>query len=45
MVVKTYAMNSVTSVKPYEKKPSRTGGVIVLLLGIVIIFKFHNFYK
>jgi hypothetical protein len=33
----TYAMNNVTSVKPYEKKPSRTGGLIVLLIGIIIM--------
>lgn len=33
----TYAMNNVTSVKPYEKKPSRVGGIIVLLLGIIIM--------
>ncbi|QJD91778.1 hypothetical protein HH213_17800 [Duganella dendranthematis] len=33
----TYAMNNVTSVKPYEKKPSRTAGVIVLLIGIIIM--------
>jgi hypothetical protein len=30
----TYAMNNVTSVKPYEKKPSRVGGIIVLLVGL-----------
>lgn len=33
----TYAMNNVTSVKPYEKKPSRVGGVIVLVIGIAIM--------
>ncbi|GJI93241.1 DUF6232 family protein [Duganella hordei] len=33
----TYAMNNVTSVKPYEKKPSRVGGIIVLAIGIVIM--------
>lgn len=33
----TYAMNNVTSVKPYEKKPSRTGGIIVLLIGVIIM--------
>jgi hypothetical protein len=33
----TYAMNNVTSVKPYEKKPSRLIGLIVLLGGIVIM--------
>lgn len=32
----TYAMN--TSVAPYEKKTNRTGGVIVLLIGIVNMF-------
>jgi hypothetical protein len=33
----TYAMNNVTSVKPYEKKPNRIGGIIVLLIGIIIM--------
>lgn len=33
----TYAMNNVTSVKPFEKKPSRIGGLLVLLLGIGIM--------
>lgn len=33
----TYAMNNVTSVKPYEKKPSRLIGLVVLLAGIVIM--------
>jgi hypothetical protein len=32
----TYAMNNVTSVKPYEKKPSRIGGIVVLLIGIAV---------
>lgn len=35
----TFAMNNVTSVKPYEKKPSRTWGVIALLVGVVIAAK------
>lgn len=30
----TFAMNNVTSVKPYVEKPSRLVGVIVLLIGI-----------
>jgi hypothetical protein len=33
----TYAMNNVTSVKPFEQKPSRVGGVIVLLIGLIIM--------
>jgi hypothetical protein len=33
----TYAMNNVTSVKPFEQKPSRVGGVIVLLIGLVFL--------
>jgi hypothetical protein len=33
----TYAMNNVTSVKPYEKKPSRIGGIVVLLIGIAVL--------
>jgi hypothetical protein len=33
----TYAMNNVTSVKPYEKKPNRVGGIIVLLIGLIIM--------
>ena len=28
-----------TSVKPYEKKPSRTAGVVVLLVGLFVMFK------
>lgn len=32
----TYAMSNVTSVKPYEKKPSRFWGIVALLIGIVI---------
>jgi hypothetical protein len=34
----TYAMNNVTSVKPYEKKPSRVGGIIMLAIGLAIMF-------
>jgi len=34
----TYVMNNVTSVKPYMKKPNRTGGIIVLLIGFIIMF-------
>jgi hypothetical protein len=33
----TFAMNNVTSVKPYEKKPSRLGGILVLLVGLIIM--------
>lgn len=36
----TYAMNNVTSVKPYEKKPSRIGGILVLLIGVIIMVNF-----
>lgn len=32
----TFAMSNVTSVKAFEKPPSRTGGVIVLLIGLLI---------
>jgi Family of unknown function (DUF6232) len=32
----TYAMSNITSVKPYEKKPSRFLGVVVLLLGLIV---------
>lgn len=33
----TYAMSNVTSVKPFEDKPSRFGGIVILLLGIAIM--------
>lgn len=32
----TYAMSNVTSVKSFVQKPSRLGGVIVLLIGLAI---------
>ena len=32
----TYAMSNVTSVKAYEKKPNRIGGIVVLVLGLAI---------
>lgn len=32
----TYVMSNVTSVKPYEEKPSRLGGIVVLLIGLAI---------
>jgi hypothetical protein len=32
----TFAMNNVTSVKPYEEKPSRLGGIFVLCVGLII---------
>lgn len=35
----TFAMNNVTSVKPYVKKPSRTGGVLALLFGLFLMFQ------
>lgn len=31
----TYAMNNVTSVKPFEQKPNRFWGVIALLVGLL----------
>lgn len=33
----TFAMNNVTSVKPFEKKPNRMGGVIVFCIGLIIM--------
>lgn len=33
----TFAMTNVTSVKPYEQKPSRLGGIIVLGIGLIIM--------
>jgi hypothetical protein len=33
----TYAMSNITSVKPYEKRPGRLVGIIVLLVGIAIM--------
>ncbi|ALK98431.1 hypothetical protein AB595_06655 [Massilia sp. WF1] len=35
----TYVMNNVTSVKPFEQKPSRFGGVVILLIGLAIMIK------
>jgi hypothetical protein len=32
----TFAMSNVTSVKAFEQKPSRTGGIVVLLIGLVV---------
>lgn len=32
----TFAMNNVTSVKPYEKKPSRVGGIIAVAFGAIM---------
>lgn len=32
----TYAMSNVTSVKAFEEKPSRIGGIIVLIIGLAI---------
>jgi predicted RNA-binding Zn-ribbon protein involved in translation (DUF1610 family) len=31
----TFAMNNVTSVKPFEKRPSRVGPVILIVLGVL----------
>lgn len=33
----TYAMSNITSVKPLEQKPSRLGGVLVLLIGLAFL--------
>jgi hypothetical protein len=33
----TYAMHNVTSVKPFEQKPSRLGGALVLLIGLALM--------
>ena len=35
----TFAMNNVTSVKPFVKTPNRTFGIIVLIIGAVVIIK------
>jgi hypothetical protein len=35
----TYAMSNITSVKPFEQKPSRFGGCVILLIGLVIMIK------
>ncbi len=32
----TYAMSNVTSVKSFEQKPKRLGGILVLLVGLAI---------
>ncbi|MDW9228663.1 putative qacE-like protein [Burkholderia cepacia] len=34
----TYAMSNVTSIKHYEKAPSRALGVIVAIIGVLILF-------
>ena len=33
----TYAMSNITSIKPMEQKPSRFGGVVVLLIGLIAL--------
>jgi hypothetical protein len=33
----TYVMSNVTSVKPFEQKPSRFGGIVVALGGLALI--------
>jgi hypothetical protein len=33
----TFAMNNVTSVKPFVQKPSRLGGIIALLVGLAVM--------
>jgi len=32
----TYAMSNVTSIKSFEQKPKRIGGILVLLVGLAI---------
>jgi hypothetical protein len=32
----TYAMSNVTSVKAFEQKPKRLGGVLLLVIGLVV---------
>lgn len=33
----TYVMSNITSVKPFEEKPKRMGGVLVLLVGLAVM--------
>lgn len=33
----TYAMSNITSVKPLEQKPSRLGGLLILLVGLIML--------
>lgn len=33
----TYAMSNVTSVKTFEKKPSRVGGLVIIALGVAVM--------
>ncbi|MBY0240172.1 MAG: hypothetical protein K2X55_12740 [Burkholderiaceae bacterium] len=33
----TFAMNNVTSVKPFEQKPSRVGGILLLGFGLIVM--------
>lgn len=33
----TYAMSNVTSVKTFEQKPQRTGGVVAAIIGLVML--------
>lgn len=35
----TFAMNNVTSVKPFEKKPSRLAGILIFVFGLIIMAK------
>lgn len=35
----TFAMNNVTSVKPFEKKPDRLAGILILVIGLTILAK------
>lgn len=34
----TYAMNNITSVKPYEKKPNRLWPILMVILGVILVF-------
>jgi hypothetical protein len=33
----TYAMSGITSVKSYEKKPSRVGPIILIVIGVLML--------
>jgi hypothetical protein len=33
----TFAMNNVTSVKPFVEKPNRFGGIVILGLGLILL--------
>jgi hypothetical protein len=33
----TFAMNNITSVKPMEKKPSRIGPILLIVIGLLLV--------